>query len=194
MTPRATTIKRVIDEIFELTYSQEFNGSPSRIGLKFGLSGELSAFIPSAPVKYSILLREGARRSVQYRWRREMCRPNQTLAARIDKDYSEKWSKANNSRKLIDGLPRIILESKVCSKCKNEKPIADFGKSNKETSGRRCQCKECDKMETRERRLKGIDEMQPIIGLSVSTAPDDVLVAELRKRGFEVVAQKLIQL
>lgn len=50
------------------------------------------------------------------------------------------------------------MQTKVCSKCKIDKPFSDYFKDNRRKIGIRCKCKDCCKTETIEWREKNRSE------------------------------------
>jgi hypothetical protein len=48
---------------------------------------------------------------------------------------------------------------KVCSRCKEEKSLLEFGIDKKTKDGRNCYCKECAKIRGREYRVKNLDKV-----------------------------------
>lgn len=46
------------------------------------------------------------------------------------------------------------MKTKICSKCKQEKPLSDFHKDRLRKCGYRCQCKDCIKKWQKENRIK----------------------------------------
>lgn len=53
-----------------------------------------------------------------------------------------------------------IMESKVCSCCKEVKPIAEFGKWSRSKDGYRYSCKSCRKLESKDRYERKSDQIK----------------------------------
>lgn len=77
------------------------------------------------------------------------------------------------------------MGTKVCSRCGRELPTSDFFKNKSSKDGLAHYCKECE----RERRSKkndkgGITQQGVKATFKISDFTDDMLFAELRRRGF----------
>lgn len=73
------------------------------------------------------------------------------------------------------------METKICSKCKRELPLANFNKSAKSPDGHQYYCKECKASKKKEdyEKLK----LLPKLELLATFQPRE-LIEELRRRGY----------
>lgn len=95
--------------------------------------------------------------------------------------------------------PAEAPKTKVCSRCGRELPISDFGRHARTKDGLQPMCRECRSKAAQGPRKDGFESI-PIIEHTVvhNTAIDAFndydLVKELRRRGYDVIAKKTIEL
>lgn len=65
-----------------------------------------------------------------------------------------------------------LKASKVCSCCKIEKPLSEFGKNARNKDGHDCYCKDCKSKIQRENRLKRLAKEANTLPPVTSPAPD----------------------
>jgi hypothetical protein len=53
-----------------------------------------------------------------------------------------------------------IMDKKVCSKCKEEKEVCEFGKDKTKKSGYKSQCKKCTNITTKKYKLLNPDKIK----------------------------------
>ncbi len=75
------------------------------------------------------------------------------------------------------------METKVCKTCGKELPLNEFGVNNRLKDGHTNQCKACAK-KLRGNISGGITQQGIKATFKISDFTDDMLFAELRRRGF----------
>lgn len=73
------------------------------------------------------------------------------------------------------------METKICSKCRRELPLASFHKAAKSPDGHQCYCKECKASINKQH---GIELKQLPKDELLATFQPYELIAELRRRGY----------
>lgn len=87
------------------------------------------------------------------------------------------------------------METKVCTRCGQEKPLADFIKNNKTKDGRGSQCKACHNIVCKEYLSKKKAKLKYPVNIDSETVkqceennltniPARLLISELRRRGY----------
>lgn len=106
--------------------------------------------------------------------------------------------KANELEKRQEAAANCT-QTKVCNLCGRELPLTEFDRRKENKDGRDCRCKDCKAKTYRDRKTvasKAIPtELPKVITATrydVSNAPDQVLVNELRSRGWTVKATRPI--
>lgn len=79
------------------------------------------------------------------------------------------------------------MKTKICSRCKNEKPLSEFYTSDSHSDGYQPVCKECCKKRGKNRNGSTGNYKSDIENFS-----DQQLIDELRKRGCTVNATKKV--
>jgi hypothetical protein len=74
------------------------------------------------------------------------------------------------------------MESRKCSKCGQEKPIADFYVSKRNSDGLDFYCKECRNETTKAHRLRLKEKANK--NVEIENVPATILIEELRRRGY----------
>ena len=75
------------------------------------------------------------------------------------------------------------METKVCKECGQSLPISNFSKNKATKDGLANYCKKCDK-ERRRKSSGGITQQGVKATLKMSDFDDNMLFAELRRRGY----------
>ena len=75
------------------------------------------------------------------------------------------------------------METKVCKECGQSLPISNFSKNKATKDGLANYCKKCDK-ERRRKSSGGITQPGVKATLKMSDFDDNMLFAELRRRGY----------
>lgn len=75
------------------------------------------------------------------------------------------------------------METKVCKVCGKELPINEFGVNNRSKDGHTNKCKSCVQ-KLRKNLFGGITQQGVKATFKISDFTDDMLFAELRRRGF----------
>ena len=95
--------------------------------------------------------------------------------------------------------PAEAPKTKVCNRCGRELPTSDFGRHARTKDGLQPICKECRSKAAQGPRKDGF-EFMPVIehtvvrNTEIDAFNDYDLVKELRRRGYDVIAKKTIEL
>jgi Autographiviridae endonuclease VII len=88
------------------------------------------------------------------------------------------------------------MQTKTCSKCRKEKPIAEFFKSGKYPSGKdkiRGDCKECSQKDTANWRVKNRSEYNNYVAMWRANNPEKQHATEIKRR-YGMSAQEYAQM
>ena len=91
-----------------------------------------------------------------------------------------------NLENLVKNLPDMKEETKLCTRCKNSKPVSEFAKSSRTKDGLQAWCKDCMKSYKPKKKLESTTyELTTIIQKELSEYSDVELFEELLQRGYE---------
>lgn len=74
------------------------------------------------------------------------------------------------------------MQTKICSKCKIDKPHSDYFKDNLRKIGIRCKCKDCCSLDTKEWRVKNRSEYNNYVAAWRAKNPDRQHKTEIKRR------------
>lgn len=76
------------------------------------------------------------------------------------------------------------METKICSKCGRELPVSKFFKNKATKDGFAVYCKECEKERRKPNSKGGVTQQGVKATFKISDFDDNMLFAELRRRGY----------
>lgn len=77
------------------------------------------------------------------------------------------------------------METKICSKCKKEKPVSEFGKNKAKKDGLQAECKECKSAYNKLHYQKNAESLNPAFDLLRSIPFADTVKSVLGKNQIE---------